>query len=138
MTGLRDERRKYCVLDPNKGTRFVCASERKEWFQGPSRSPRGADSPEVKLERKTDHSPVSSEEDKNTWSYYYALVCIHGMPRDKYLLALRKPKIILYAYKRLQCFITSKEFNSTRNNTNYKYRRVTYNNRYESRQDLSF
>jgi len=33
----------------------------------------GADSPEVKMEPETDHSPVSSEEDENKCSYYYAL-----------------------------------------------------------------
>jgi hypothetical protein len=31
------------------------------------------DSPEVKMEPETDLSPISSEEDENKWSYYYAL-----------------------------------------------------------------
>jgi len=52
------------------------------------------------------------------------------------ILALQRPKIISHAHTRLQSFIKSNELNSTGKDTNYKYRRVTYNNRYESTQDF--
>jgi len=52
------------------------------------------------------------------------------------ILALQRQKIISHAHTRLQGFIKPNEFNSTRKDTNYKYQRVTYNNRYESTQDF--
>jgi len=87
------------------------------------------------VEPETDHSPVSNEEDENKWIYYYAFPYAF-MASQGQILALQKPKIISHAHTRLQVFGKSNEFNSIRKDTNYKHRRVTYNNRYESRQDF--
>jgi hypothetical protein len=92
------------------------------------------DSPEVKQGPKSHHSPPSSAKVKNKWSYNFALPYA-------FMTSTGKNSFLLYKGQnssRMHGFTKSDKFNSTRKDTNYRYRRiwVTYNSLYDTTKDF--